>query len=252
MQTTGGSSAGASAQFFVRARHDYTEANPSALNFAAGDLIEVLTMLESGWWDGMLVDGDLESEGGDGQVRRGWFPSTYVEAVTVDAEGNIVEVDGDEEGESSYTGGDRINGASQREERDEDEHGFEDSWGSAGVGGLGELAEEMMASRGNDDEDVIDDHEQDTQRRRDRNHEGGGKDERQIDEFGVRGATPQRKRETTDDTVRGMGGLHERHPEEMLDAWVPNLTPDGQVSSGRGFELMVDADGPGALFQYAD
>ncbi|KZP01330.1 hypothetical protein CALVIDRAFT_594815 [Calocera viscosa TUFC12733] len=58
--------------FFVRALYDYQSADASSLTFRKGDLIEVLTQLESGWWDGLLED------------ERGWFPSNYVVHVSED------------------------------------------------------------------------------------------------------------------------------------------------------------------------
>ncbi|KND03422.1 uncharacterized protein SPPG_08888 [Spizellomyces punctatus DAOM BR117] len=50
----------------VRALYDYTGAEESSLTFRKGNVIQVLTQLESGWWDG-LCNGE-----------RGWFPSNYV------------------------------------------------------------------------------------------------------------------------------------------------------------------------------
>lgn len=52
--------------FFCRAVYDYQTNDASSLSFRRGDIIEVLTQLESGWWDGLLGD------------ERGWFPSNYV------------------------------------------------------------------------------------------------------------------------------------------------------------------------------
>lgn len=54
-------------RYRVRAVYDFEATDESALSFRAGDVIEVLTMLPSGWWDGMLG------------TSRGWFPSNYVE-----------------------------------------------------------------------------------------------------------------------------------------------------------------------------
>ncbi|KIJ54796.1 hypothetical protein M422DRAFT_200705 [Sphaerobolus stellatus SS14] len=51
---------------FCRALYDYQSNDASSLSFHRGDIIEVLTQLESGWWDGLLND------------ERGWFPSNYV------------------------------------------------------------------------------------------------------------------------------------------------------------------------------
>jgi son of sevenless len=52
--------------FFCRALYDYQAKDASSLSFHKNDIIEVLTQLESGWWDGLLGD------------ERGWFPSNYV------------------------------------------------------------------------------------------------------------------------------------------------------------------------------
>ncbi len=57
--------------FFVRALYDFESNDASSLSFQKGALIEVLTQLESGWWDGLLHN----------QVR-GWFPSNYVEPIS--------------------------------------------------------------------------------------------------------------------------------------------------------------------------
>ena len=56
--------------FFCRALFDYQTDNDSSLSFRRDDIIEVLTRLESGWWDGLL-----------GQ-ERGWFPSNYVTIIS--------------------------------------------------------------------------------------------------------------------------------------------------------------------------
>ncbi|EPS39237.1 hypothetical protein H072_7003 [Dactylellina haptotyla CBS 200.50] len=50
---------------FVRALYNYAADDPTSLSFHQGDVIQVLTQLESGWWDG-IVNG-----------QRGWFPSNY-------------------------------------------------------------------------------------------------------------------------------------------------------------------------------
>ncbi|KAI1790116.1 ras GEF, partial [Ganoderma leucocontextum] len=56
--------------FFCRALYDYQTNDSSSLSFNKGDIIEVLTRLESGWWDGLLND------------ERGWFPSNYVTMIS--------------------------------------------------------------------------------------------------------------------------------------------------------------------------
>ncbi|ORY03599.1 ras GEF [Basidiobolus meristosporus CBS 931.73] len=64
----------------VRALYDFDSADDSSLKFKKGDVIEVITRLDSGWWDG-LCNG-----------IRGWFPSEFV--VPLEAE----EVEHDEQG----------------------------------------------------------------------------------------------------------------------------------------------------------
>ena len=59
--------------FYCRALYDYQATDGSSLSFYRGDIIEVLTQLESGWWDGLLGE------------ERGWFPSNYVQPIS-DAE----------------------------------------------------------------------------------------------------------------------------------------------------------------------
>jgi son of sevenless-like protein len=56
--------------FFCRALYDYQTDDASSLSFRKNDIIEVLTQLESGWWDGLLGD------------ERGWFPSNYVTTIS--------------------------------------------------------------------------------------------------------------------------------------------------------------------------
>lgn len=66
--------------FFCRALYDYQTQDTSSLSFQRNDVIEVLTRLESGWWDGLLGD------------ERGWFPSNYVTVIS------------DEEAEAALSG----------------------------------------------------------------------------------------------------------------------------------------------------
>jgi son of sevenless-like protein len=56
--------------FFCRAKYDYQSTDDASLSFRRGDIIEVLTRLDTGWWDGLLGD------------ERGWFPSNYVDIIT--------------------------------------------------------------------------------------------------------------------------------------------------------------------------
>lgn len=54
---------------YVRALYDYDADDRTSLSFRQGDIIQVITQLESGWWDG-IING-----------VRGWFPSNYCELV---------------------------------------------------------------------------------------------------------------------------------------------------------------------------
>jgi son of sevenless-like protein len=62
--------------FFCRAKYDYQSPDDASLSFRRGDIIEVLTRLETGWWDGLLGE------------ERGWFPSNYVDVIS-DEEADI-------------------------------------------------------------------------------------------------------------------------------------------------------------------
>jgi son of sevenless-like protein len=55
---------------FVRALYDYDADDRTSLSFRQGDIIQVITQLESGWWDGVI------------NGVRGWFPSNYCAVVT--------------------------------------------------------------------------------------------------------------------------------------------------------------------------
>lgn len=54
--------------FYVQALYDYSGSDPSSLSFQQNDVIEVLSTLPTGWWDGILCRTKV----------RGWFPSNYV------------------------------------------------------------------------------------------------------------------------------------------------------------------------------
>ena len=55
---------------YVRALYDYDADDRTSLSFRQGDKIQVITRLESGWWDGII------------HGVRGWFPSNYCAVVT--------------------------------------------------------------------------------------------------------------------------------------------------------------------------
>lgn len=54
---------------YVRALYDYEADDRTSLSFRQGDIIQVITQLESGWWDGFI------------NGVRGWFPSNYCAVV---------------------------------------------------------------------------------------------------------------------------------------------------------------------------
>ncbi|CAG8746860.1 598_t:CDS:2, partial [Acaulospora colombiana] len=54
--------------------YDFHSTDVSSLSFRRDDIIQVLTRLESGWWDG-LCNGE-----------RGWFPSNYVTDISNEEE----------------------------------------------------------------------------------------------------------------------------------------------------------------------
>ncbi|KAF2198072.1 ras GEF [Delitschia confertaspora ATCC 74209] len=54
---------------YVRALYDYDADDHTSLSFRQGDIIQVITRLDSGWWDGVI------------NGVRGWFPSNYCAVV---------------------------------------------------------------------------------------------------------------------------------------------------------------------------
>ncbi|RPA93539.1 ras GEF [Choiromyces venosus 120613-1] len=59
-------------RMYVRALYNYASEDPTSLSFSQGDVIQVITQLESGWWDGIVHD------------QRGWFPSNYCALISPD------------------------------------------------------------------------------------------------------------------------------------------------------------------------
>lgn len=259
-------------RYMVRAQFDFNASDPSALSFHAGDMIEVYTMLESGWWDGMLGD------------KRGWFPSNFVEEVDYDAvsEDQDHDQDQDQDGDQSQDPHDPYGSSVGHEhglvgdeldrERDmrmlESEDfgppirrgdnqrdtsmglGLEDvlsggaGWGAGG--GFDDLAREMMEANLHDQELEAQQQEDDgkafeaeaLRRRRMRDSDDTG-------DFGTLVTPPHRRREETNDTIKARPNGQQRQPGaqagkgdtvtlvkgpgEVQDAWIPSLTPDGQV-----------------------
>ncbi|KAG5983086.1 hypothetical protein E4U55_000842 [Claviceps digitariae] len=55
---------------YVRALYDYEADDRTSLSFHQGDIIQVITQLDSGWWDGVI------------NGVRGWFPSNYCQPIS--------------------------------------------------------------------------------------------------------------------------------------------------------------------------
>lgn len=55
---------------YVKALYDYEADDRTSLSFHEGDIIQVITRLESGWWDGVI------------NGVRGWFPSNYCQIIS--------------------------------------------------------------------------------------------------------------------------------------------------------------------------
>jgi son of sevenless-like protein len=89
---------------YVRALYDYEADDRTSLSFHEGDVIQVITQLESGWWDGVI------------NGVRGWFPSNYCQVIASpeevleakqngirdDIDDDVDEDDEEEEYESQY------------------------------------------------------------------------------------------------------------------------------------------------------
>lgn len=59
---------------YVRALYPYQADDRTSLSFEAGEVIQVITQLESGWWDGVI------------HGVRGWFPSNYCAVINASFE----------------------------------------------------------------------------------------------------------------------------------------------------------------------
>ncbi|KAG9240215.1 cell division control protein-like protein Cdc25 [Calycina marina] len=84
---------------YVRALYDYEADDRTSLSFHEGDVIQVITQLETGWWDGVI------------NGVRGWFPSNYCHVIPgpeeMDIRQNGVPLDiAEEEGEEADEEGD--------------------------------------------------------------------------------------------------------------------------------------------------
>ncbi|WVR07351.1 hypothetical protein IAU60_004392 [Kwoniella sp. DSM 27419] len=212
--------------YLVRARFAFTATDDSALSFAAGDVIQVFSKLESGWWDGGLYG------------KRGWFPSNYVEDVGEEDIKRWSAGEGSRQEGTAYGDDEPI---PHHESTGQDELRMDDvlsaGWGVWGSGGdLDQLARDMM--NGEDDDEDGRGFADEARRRR---ALADGVLLSEPDEFGL---ANDRRREETDATIRpstsGANPLAYRsgtiasdpvgHPQAgPQDAWIPKITPDGQV-----------------------
>ena len=216
---------------FVRAVFDFDSDDPSALTFASGDVIEVITMLDSGWWDGVIDE------------RRGWFPSNFVEREPPNGHDfdSLHERDPSDEMQRNQRGPDDPDDVFVMDDA------LARGWGMGDVG-LEDLARQIM-----DDGEAEEEGDEFHQAARRIFHQRedavaldpGGEEgaefqaaarqrmaqqhREDLNAFGDFGpAMTDRNREETDRTVT----MDKRDSTRgaISDAWIPSLTPDGQVS----------------------
>ncbi|KAI2637499.1 ras GEF [Xylaria nigripes] len=101
---------------YVRAKYNFQSEDRTSLDLREGDILEVLTRLDSGWWDGVL------------NGVRGWFPSNYTEPIL-----NLDEVS------ISAQNGDVHRNNDQVEHHVEDEASFKGDVEAENQSGLQEL-----------------------------------------------------------------------------------------------------------------
>jgi son of sevenless len=78
---------------YVRALYNYDADDRTSLSFREGETIQVLTQLDSGWWDGVI------------NGVRGWFPSNYCEVISGAEDLGEYEGNGNDESEASAESG---------------------------------------------------------------------------------------------------------------------------------------------------
>ncbi|KAL9583271.1 MAG: hypothetical protein Q9203_005148 [Teloschistes exilis] len=113
---------------YVRALYDYDADDRTSLSFRQGDIIQVLTRLESGWWDGVI------------HGVRGWFPSNYCAIVSAPDEAALrrsqvpqqtngidAPAESSAQGEDEEYGGEITNGISTRNGGGTEEHEQEEA-----------------------------------------------------------------------------------------------------------------------------
>jgi son of sevenless-like protein len=104
----GFSTAAPAGAMYVRALYNYDADDRTSLSFNEGDVIQVITQLESGWWDGVI------------NGVRGWFPSNYCQVIT-----------GDDSPDATQQNGGHLHIEEEQEEQEPyDEESFDEADGS--------------------------------------------------------------------------------------------------------------------------
>jgi son of sevenless len=76
-----------SPDIYVQSIHPFSNSTiDTCLAFNTGKWIKVLNKHPSGWWDGEMSDDE-------GEIKRGWFPSNYVQELTARAEKQVPDID---------------------------------------------------------------------------------------------------------------------------------------------------------------
>ncbi|KAE8442008.1 hypothetical protein EG329_003944 [Mollisiaceae sp. DMI_Dod_QoI] len=94
---------------YVRALYDYEADDRTSLSFHEGDVIQVITQLESGWWDGVI------------NGVRGWFPSNYCQIISADEVDNKQNGIGGDQSEEDAEDEEEYTEEEEEDQYDEDE-----------------------------------------------------------------------------------------------------------------------------------
>ena len=117
---------------FVRALYNYDADDRTSLSFRQGDIIQVITQLESGWWDGVINN------------VRGWFPSNYCAIISgPDDPGEAIAASN--EGETNTESGTEDDYDGENEEEGDSEAEAMDGDSSFPIEGAGDREQEEAA-----------------------------------------------------------------------------------------------------------
>ena len=119
---------------YVRALYNYEADDQTSLSFRQGDIIQVLTQLDSGWWDGVIND------------VRGWFPSNYCAVVSgPDDPGELGPNGHDESDTSADSGADDESYDEQEDDLDSEGNPGDEDSEDLPIEGAGSQAQEEAA-----------------------------------------------------------------------------------------------------------